>query len=114
MPINYTFLWVILLVLAVTSIKIARESQRYVVYRLGKFFGLKGPGLIFVIPGIDKCTKINVGDLGELVSQNLARIRNADVPVLVVGSVEIGKTVRIQGFMERDAVVGPDSAEASW
>ena len=67
MPINYTFLWVILLVLAVTSIKIARESQRYVVYRLGKFFGLKGPGLIFVIPGIDKCTKINVGDLGELV-----------------------------------------------
>ena len=114
MPMSYTFLWVILLVLAVSSIKIARESQRFVVYRLGRFLGLKGPGLIFIIPFIDKCTKINVGDRGELLSQNLARIRNTDVPVMVVSSVEIGKTVRIQSFMERDAVVGPESADKSW
>jgi regulator of protease activity HflC (stomatin/prohibitin superfamily) len=111
MPISYTFLWVFLLVLAVSSIKIARESQRFVVYRLGRFSGLKGPGLIFIIPGVDKCTKINVGDRGELLAQDLARIRNADVPVRVVGKVEVGKTVRIQSFMERDAVVVGDSVQ---
>jgi regulator of protease activity HflC (stomatin/prohibitin superfamily) len=114
MPISYTFLWVFLFFLAVSSIKIVRESQRLVVYRLGRFFGLKGPGLIFIIPGIAKCTKINVGDRGELISQDLARIKNADVPVKVVGRVEIGKTVRIQSFMERDAVVVPDSADTGW
>jgi regulator of protease activity HflC (stomatin/prohibitin superfamily) len=111
MPTSFIFLWIFLLVLASSSIKIARESQRFIVYRLGRFFGLKGPGLIFIIPGVDKCTKINVGDRGELLAQDLARIRNADVPVKVVGGVEVGKTVRIQSFMERDAVVVADSVQ---
>jgi regulator of protease activity HflC (stomatin/prohibitin superfamily) len=111
MPISYTFLWVFLLLLAVSSIKIARKSQRFIVYRLGRFFGLKGPGLFFIIPGVDKCTKINVGDRGELLAQDLARIRNADVPVRVEGKVEVGKTVRIQSFTERDAVVVADSVQ---
>src|SRR5512136_2471504 len=102
---SFIFLWIFLLILAVSSIKIARESQRFVVYRLGRFLGLKGPGLIFIIPGIDKCTKINVGDRGELLSGDLARIGNADFPVRVEGRVEIGKTVRVQSFTERDVVV---------
>jgi regulator of protease activity HflC (stomatin/prohibitin superfamily) len=102
---SFTFLWVFLLILAVSSIKIAPESQRFVVYRLGRFVGLKGAGLIFIIPGVDKCAKINVGDRGELLAQDLARIKNADVPVRVEGRVEIGKTVRIQSFTERGAVV---------
>ncbi len=106
------FLLVFLLILASSSIKIARENQRFIVYRLGRFFGLKGPGLIFISPGVDKSTKVNVGDRGELVGFDLARIRNADVPVRVEGRVEIGKTVRIQSFTERDAVVVGDSVEA--
>ncbi len=102
------FLWVFLLILVSSGLKIARESQRFVVYRLGRFFGLKGPGVFFIIPGVDKCTKINVGDRGELLSGELARIKSADVPVRVEGSVEIGKTVRIQSFTERDAIVVGD------
>lgn len=100
---------VLLLMLAGSSIKIARESERFILYRLGRFFGLKRPGLIFIIPGIDKCTKVNVGDRGELLAQGMARIGNVDVPVTVMGRVEVGKTVRIQSFMERDAIVVADS-----
>jgi regulator of protease activity HflC (stomatin/prohibitin superfamily) len=108
---SFIFLWVFLLILASSSIKIARESQRFIVYRLGRYFGLKGPGVFFIIPGVDKCTKINVGDRGELLAQNLARIKNADVPVRVEGRVEAGRTVRIQSFTERDAVVVADSVQ---
>ena len=111
MHLSFIFLWIFLLVLASSSVKIARESQRFIVYRLGRFFGLKGPGLFFIIPAIDKCTKINVGDRGELLAFNLVRIKKADVPVRVEGRVEIGKTVRIQSFTERDAVVVGDSVE---
>jgi len=103
------FLWVFLIFLASSSIKIARENQRFVLYRLGRFCGLKGPGLFFIIPGVDKCKKINVGDRGELLAEDLARIRNVDVPVRVMGRVEVGKPVRIQSFMERDAIVMPDN-----
>ena len=105
---SFIFLWIFLLILVSSSIKIARESQRFVIYRLGRFFGLKGPGLFFIIPGVDKCTKINVGDRGELLAQDLARIRNVDLPVKVLSSVEVGKTVRIQSFLEREAVVVAD------
>ncbi len=101
--------WVFLIILVGSSIKIARENQRFVLYRLGRFFGLKGPGLFFIIPGVDKCTKINVGDRGELLAEDRARIRNVDVPVRVLGRVEVGKSVHIQSFMERDAIVIPDN-----
>ena len=111
MPTDSIFLWVFLLIVASSSIKIARESQRFVVYRLGKSIGLKGPGLFFIIPGVDKGTKINVGDRGELLSQDLAKIRNVAVPVRVLGRVDIGKTVRIQSFAEGEAVVVEDSAQ---
>ncbi len=46
-----------------------------------------------------------------MLAQNLARIRNVDVPVKVVGRVEVGKKVRIQSFAERDAIVVADSAQ---
>lgn len=109
MPTGSIFLLVFLLILASSSIKIARESQRFIVHRLGRFFGLKGPGLFFILPGVDKCTKINVGDRGELLAQNLARIRNVDIPVKVVGRVEVGEKVRIQSFAEREAIAVADS-----
>jgi hypothetical protein len=108
---SFIFLWVFLLILASSSIKIARENQRFIVYRLGRFFGLKGPGLFFILPGVDKCTKINVGDRGELLAQDLARIKNADVPVRVEGRAEIGRMVRIQSFTERDAVVVAENVQ---
>jgi regulator of protease activity HflC (stomatin/prohibitin superfamily) len=99
------------LILASSSIKIARENQRFIVYRLGRFFGLKGPGLFFILPGVDRCTKINIGDRGELLAQDLARIKNADIPVRVEGRAEIGKMVRIQSFTERDAVVVAENVQ---
>jgi hypothetical protein len=111
MPTSFIFLWIFLLILANSSIKIARENQRFILYRLGRFFGLKGPGLFFFLLGVDKCTKINVGDRGELLAQDLARIKNADLPVRVEGEAEIGKMVRIQAFTERDAVVVAENVQ---
>ena len=34
--------------------------ERLVVYRLGKFHGVKGPGNIFIFPWLDKCTKLDL------------------------------------------------------
>jgi uncharacterized membrane protein YqiK len=39
---------------AATAIKVANQWDRAVVLRLGRFLGLKGPGLFFIIPIIDK------------------------------------------------------------
>jgi regulator of protease activity HflC (stomatin/prohibitin superfamily) len=47
------FIIVILLILAY-SVKIVREYERAVIFRLGRLAGAKGPGLVLLIPGIDR------------------------------------------------------------
>jgi regulator of protease activity HflC (stomatin/prohibitin superfamily) len=42
------------------TIKILNEYERGVVFRLGRFVGLRGPGLIVLIPGVEKMRKIDL------------------------------------------------------
>jgi regulator of protease activity HflC (stomatin/prohibitin superfamily) len=42
------------------SIKIMAEYQRIVVFRLGRLIGIKGPGLVFIIPIIDKYIRLDL------------------------------------------------------
>src|SRR5689334_20474714 len=58
----------LLLLLAITSIKILREYERGVVFFLGRFHSVMGPGLIFVIPPIQQMVRVDL------------RIRVFDVP----------------------------------
>jgi regulator of protease activity HflC (stomatin/prohibitin superfamily) len=52
---------VLVLVLAYSSIRIAREYERGVVFRLGRLIDLKGPGLFLILPfGVDRLTKIDL------------------------------------------------------
>src|ERR1700680_1411743 len=51
---------VVLLVL-LSGLRIAREYQRAVVFRLGRYTGLRGPGLFWLIPlGIENVTRIDL------------------------------------------------------
>jgi regulator of protease activity HflC (stomatin/prohibitin superfamily) len=52
---------VIFLVLLLSSaIKVMAEYQRIVIFRLGRLLGIKGPGLVFVIPIIDSTIKLDL------------------------------------------------------
>ena len=50
----------ILVVLALSGLRIAQEYQRGVVFRLGRYAGLRGPGLYWIIPlGIDRAVTVD-------------------------------------------------------
>src|SRR5690554_2340971 len=51
---------IILFMLLTQMFKILREYERAVVFRLGKFQNTKGPGLIFLIPFIDKIERVDL------------------------------------------------------
>lgn len=53
-------LLLILIILIFNTIKILREYERAVVFRLGRFTGLRGPGLIILIPGIEKMERVDL------------------------------------------------------
>jgi regulator of protease activity HflC (stomatin/prohibitin superfamily) len=58
-PIVVVILLFLMLVLA-SSIKIMAEYQRIVIFRLGRLQGIKGPGLVFIIPIIDSIIKLDL------------------------------------------------------
>ena len=46
--------------LVISAIKILRQYERAVIFRLGHFFRVKGPGPILLIPGMDKMVRISL------------------------------------------------------
>jgi len=54
------FLLLIVLLILFSAIKILREYERGVIFTLGRFSGVKGPGLIIVIPGIQQMVRVDL------------------------------------------------------
>ena len=51
----------LLLLVALSSVRIAKEYERGVVFRLGRLIDLKGPGLFLIFPlGVDRLTKVDL------------------------------------------------------
>src|ERR1700728_4867190 len=50
-----------LIIIALSGLRVAQEYERGVIFRLGRFQGLKGPGLYWIIPlGIDRAVRIDI------------------------------------------------------
>lgn len=57
---GYFILLIIVLWILSASVKVVREYERGVVFRLGRFIGAKGPGLFFIVPVADRFIKIDL------------------------------------------------------
>jgi regulator of protease activity HflC (stomatin/prohibitin superfamily) len=55
-----TAIVIILIVLIFSSIKVLNEYERGVMFTLGRFTGIKGPGVIFVVPVIQQMRKVDL------------------------------------------------------
>lgn len=94
----------ILVVILASAIKIVREYERGVIFRLGRLLGAKGPGLFFILPIFDNMIKI---DLREHVLDVPAQeaITSDNVPLKVNAVVYFrvmnpeDAVIRIQSFM---------------
>jgi regulator of protease activity HflC (stomatin/prohibitin superfamily) len=51
---------VVLFAILASAIRIVKEYERGVIFRLGRVIGAKGPGLFFIIPIIDRMVKVNL------------------------------------------------------
>jgi regulator of protease activity HflC (stomatin/prohibitin superfamily) len=60
--------FVVFLIIAMAMFKVLREYERGVVYTLGRFTSVKGPGLIILIPGVQQMVRVDL------------RVRTIDVP----------------------------------
>ncbi|MBI5836905.1 MAG: slipin family protein [Candidatus Eisenbacteria bacterium] len=83
------FFFFLVIVLAVSlissSLKVLREYERAVVFRLGRLIGEKGPGLIILIPVIDKMVKVSLRTVAmDVPPQDIITKDNVSVKVNAV------------------------------
>jgi regulator of protease activity HflC (stomatin/prohibitin superfamily) len=83
--VNYV-IWAVvvifLIIILSASIKVVREYQRLVVFRLGRSIGAKGPGLVLLIPIVDKPVWADLRELYlEIPSQTCITKDNAPIDI---------------------------------
>ena len=88
----------IVAIFLISAIRILREYERAVKFRLGRFVGLKGPGLFFIVPGIDRLAKVDL------------RVITLDVPKQRIVtkdnvSVDVDAVVYVRVFNPSDAIM---------
>lgn len=84
MPYVGLVLLVIVMLLA-SAIRVLREYERGVVFRLGRLVGSKGPGLIILIPLIDRMVKVSLRTIAmDIPSQDVITKDNVSVKVNAV------------------------------
>jgi regulator of protease activity HflC (stomatin/prohibitin superfamily) len=79
------FLIVFLIIIASAAIKVLREYERGVIFRLGRLIGAKGPGVIFIIPGVDKLLRVSLRTVAlEIPPQDVITRDNISIRVNAV------------------------------
>ena len=53
------FMAPVVIIFLTTAIKVVPEQKRLSVYRLGRYIGERGPGLVFLLPFIDRSVPVN-------------------------------------------------------
>lgn len=82
---NLTALITILVIVLFTAFRILREYERGVVFTLGRFDKVKGPGLIIIIPGIQKMVRVDLRTVVmDVPSQDVISRDNVSVKVNAV------------------------------
>jgi regulator of protease activity HflC (stomatin/prohibitin superfamily) len=75
-------LLLLVIIILVNAIKIVPEYQRLVVFRLGRCVGDKGPGLVLLIPFIDRAVKVDLREqVREIPHQTSITKDNAPISV---------------------------------
>ncbi len=80
--VGYAILAIIVLALLGSSIKVIREYERIVVFKLGRFVGAKGPGVILVAPVINRLFTVDLRErFLEVTRQTCITKDNAPVDI---------------------------------
>src|SRR6188472_2945486 len=92
------------------AIRILREYERGVIFRLGKLLGAKGPGLIFLIPMVDRMVRMDLRVVTISVEKQEVMTRD-NVPVTVDAVVYFrvvdpqAAVVKVENFLKATSLI---------
>jgi regulator of protease activity HflC (stomatin/prohibitin superfamily) len=91
-------------------IRILREYERGVIFRLGKLLGTKGPGLIFLIPVVDRMVKLDLRVVTiDVPRQEMMTLDNVPVTVDAVVYFRIVEpefaVIKVENFLKASSLI---------
>jgi regulator of protease activity HflC (stomatin/prohibitin superfamily) len=90
------------LVGAASSVRILREYERGVVFRLGRLLGQKGPGVVLLIPGVDRMVRVELRTVTlDIPPQDLITRDNVPARVNAVGYFRVVDPIKAVNEVER-------------
>jgi len=96
---------ILLVIILLSAIKVLREYERGVVFTLGRFTGVKGPGLILLIPfvqqmiRVDLRTRVNTVPPQDVISRDNVSVKVSAVIYFRIVDPE-GAIIQVANFME--------------
>jgi len=85
LPYMTTGLFIFLIVIVLYSLRVLREYERGVVFQLGRFWKVKGPGLIIIIPVVQKMVRVDLRtSVLDVPQQDVISLDNVSVKVNAV------------------------------
>jgi regulator of protease activity HflC (stomatin/prohibitin superfamily) len=104
---DFTFYFVpilLLLIVLASAIRILREYERGVVFTLGRFTGVKGPGLILLVPFVQQMVRVDLRTLVlDVPTQDVISRDNVSVQVNAVIYFRVidpeKATIQVEDFM---------------
>jgi regulator of protease activity HflC (stomatin/prohibitin superfamily) len=109
------FVWIVLAVIFLSiilpsALRILREYERAVVFRLGKLIGAKGPGLVFLIPIVDRMVRMDLRVITISVAKQEVMTRD-NVPVTMDAVVYFrivdpeAAVVKVENFLQATSLI---------
>ena len=81
----FLFPVVLLIMFIASAVRILPEYERGVLFRLGRMVGVRGPGLFFIIPGVDRLVRVSLRTVAfEVPPQDVITHDNVTVKVSAV------------------------------
>src|SRR5215217_8006571 len=107
-------LGVLAVTVAAASVRILREYERAVVFRLGRLVGEKGPGLVLLIPAIDRMVRVDLRTVTlDIPPQNLITRDNVPAKVNAVCYFRVVDASRAIVSVERFLVATSQIAQTT-
>ena len=92
--VSFIIIFIIVLIL-LSGIRIVTQYERGVVFRLGKYVGIRGPGLIYIIPFLERMVKVSLRIITmEIPSQRIMTKDNVSIDITAVAYYKIVKVDR--------------------
>src|ERR671931_1187592 len=102
---------IVVFMLATAAIKIVQEYERGVIFRLGRLMGARGPGLFFIIPGVEAMRKVDLRIVTlEVPAQEAITRDNVTVKVNAVVYFRVvdpeDAVVKVLDYMRATSLIG--------